>query len=283
MTASTLTRRRFLAGLSVGSVVSLVPAAEQARFPVLSFNIRYANPGDGPNRWENRRDTVAASIAAHASIAGLQEVLSNQLAELQTRLPGWGCLSRTREARDGRGEACPILWKKEEIEKLDGGTFWLSETPEEPGSISWESSLPRICTWGRFRHRASGCQFHFHNVHLDHKSARAREMGAVLIAQRLAKVDGPAIVLGDFNSPPDSPPLRTFTKEAGWQRLDATAADGAGPGTFNGWQENRDAPAIDHILLRGFNAISPVVLRQRTPSGGWASDHFAVKAEITKV
>ena len=28
-----------------------------------------------------------------------------------------------------------------------GGTFWLSETPEEPGSIGWGAACPRVCSW----------------------------------------------------------------------------------------------------------------------------------------
>lgn len=274
-----LTRRSVLAGVSVWSLSRLLPAAGERGFPVLTFNIRYANRGDGPNRWENRRDTVADVIGKNGIVAGLQEVLSGQLDDLMARLPGWDCLSRTREARDGSGEACPIVWHKEALEKLDGGTFWLSESPEKAGSISWESSLPRICTWARFRHRASGLTFHFYNLHLDHKSARAREMGAALVAQRAARPVGPVIVLGDFNAPADSPPLRAFARDAGWTHVAATAGPD-GDGTFNGWREQGEFPRIDHVLTRGLTTANPSVLRPRVPGGGWASDHFPVKVTV---
>jgi len=37
------------------------------------------------------------------------------------------------------------------LELLKEDTFWLSETPEVPGSVSWRSACRRIVTWGIFR------------------------------------------------------------------------------------------------------------------------------------
>lgn len=280
MNTSVLTRRRVLAGATAWSISGLLAEDGTSRLPFLTYNIRYANPGDGPNRWQFRRDTVAEVIGKNSLLAGLQEVLASQLDDLKSRLPEWEFFSRTREVVDGEGEACPIGWHKPSIEKLDGGTFWLSESPEEPGSKSWESSLPRICTWAKLRHRETTNVFHFFNLHLDHRSAPARERATLLIAERAGKVEGPTIVLGDFNAAPDSPPLRAFAKEAGWTRLPATAAGGEGPGTGNGWRENGPFSVIDHIFIRNAKAIQPAVLRPKTPHGGWGSDHFPVKAEL---
>jgi endonuclease/exonuclease/phosphatase family metal-dependent hydrolase len=274
------TRRRVLAAAAAWSLAPLLAADGTKRLPILTFNIRYANPRDGKNRWEFRRDTVADVIGKNSLVAGLQEVLVSQLEDLKERMPEWEFLSRTREAMDGAGEACPIAWHQPRIEKLDGGTFWLSESPEVPGSKSWESSIPRICTWAKLRHRQTSKVFHFFNIHFDHKSPLAREKAGALVAARAGKVEGPAIVLGDFNAPPDSSPLRAFTKEAGWSRLHAMAANGEGPGTGNRWKEEASPHAIDHIFVRGITATNPVVLRPKTPGGGWASDHFPVKAEL---
>lgn len=38
---------------------------------------------------------------------------------------------------DGRDEFQPILWKRDIFNLKDQGCFWLSETPDVPGSISW--------------------------------------------------------------------------------------------------------------------------------------------------
>ena len=43
---------------------------------VMSFNIRYANTGDGPNAWTNRKSLVSSTLLFHkADVAGLQEAL----------------------------------------------------------------------------------------------------------------------------------------------------------------------------------------------------------------
>ncbi len=58
-------------------------------FRVMTFNIRYDNPGDGENGWVHRKDKVASMIRLHqADIAGLQEALKHQI----TSLPS-GCRS----------------------------------------------------------------------------------------------------------------------------------------------------------------------------------------------
>ena len=36
-------------------------------------------------------------------------------------------------------------WMK--VELLEGGTFWLSESPSVPGSMSWGAAVPCIATW----------------------------------------------------------------------------------------------------------------------------------------
>ncbi|KAL3840652.1 hypothetical protein ACJIZ3_025243 [Penstemon smallii] len=48
---------------------------------------------------------------------------------------------------DSSDQHCTIFYDKEKVELLEGGTFWLSESPSVPGSISWGSSDPCISTW----------------------------------------------------------------------------------------------------------------------------------------
>ena len=50
-------------------------------FQVMSYNIRYNNPDDGLDKWENRKETVAETIfQPENDIIGLQEVLYDQYA-----------------------------------------------------------------------------------------------------------------------------------------------------------------------------------------------------------
>lgn len=50
---------------------------------VMTFNIRYNNPADGQNRWQNRIPVVSAYLDSVApDIAGMQEVIHDQVDEV---------------------------------------------------------------------------------------------------------------------------------------------------------------------------------------------------------
>ena len=88
----TLPTRRFL--FSLVTLVGLPLPVNESRgndsINVMSWNIRYDNPRDGKNNWKHRKDWVAEIIARERiDIAGLQEVLHSQLADLKKRLPDW--------------------------------------------------------------------------------------------------------------------------------------------------------------------------------------------------
>lgn len=53
-----------------------------------------------------------------------------------------------------------IFWRTAELELLDKGTFWLSETPDQV-SKGWDASYRRTCTWAGFRHKKSGQTCYF--------------------------------------------------------------------------------------------------------------------------
>jgi len=58
---------------------------------VMSFNIRYNNPVDGENTWENRKELAASMIIFHkAELIGMQEALKDQIEDFETLLPGYG-------------------------------------------------------------------------------------------------------------------------------------------------------------------------------------------------
>ena len=169
--------------------VTLESADQQAQARVLSFNIRYGLADDGDNSWPQRRELVFEAIRAGSyDFIGLQEALPFQIEEIQERLPGYGLLSRTREADPNEGEACAIFYRSSRwrLDPEQHGTFWLSATPEEPGSKSWDSSLPRIATWGAFISRQTDQQIYVYNTHFDHRGSAARLESAKLIRAHIA-------------------------------------------------------------------------------------------------
>jgi endonuclease/exonuclease/phosphatase family metal-dependent hydrolase len=157
---------------------------------VASFNLRYENPAERDWRaWSRRIDRVVRSIRTiDPDVLGIQEALHGQAADLRASLPDYEFHGIGRDDGQRAGEYSAILFRRDRFEWHDGGTFWLSDTPERPGSMSWGNGIPRLTTWVRLIDRASGRPFHIFNTHWDHRSQISREHAAPLIAQRLSLI-----------------------------------------------------------------------------------------------
>lgn len=249
---------------------------------IMSFNIRYGLADDGDNSWRQRRDLVGNVIAAHEpDVLGLQEALRFQLDDLRVALPEYAEVGVGRDDGRFKGEYCPVLYRRDRFSAVDGGTFWLSDTPEVAGSTTWGNRLPRICTWVRLRERsdpargiAGGRVVAVYNLHLDHESEPARRKSVELLARRIitqVHSDEAVIVTGDFNCGEQSAALRflrgeiasavnpdsTAAAAPGWTGLmdtfrphgAADAAPAAFVGTFHGFKGTRDGDRIDYVLV----------------------------------
>ena len=259
----------------------------------VTFNIRYGTARDGENAWVNRREAVLDFISGcKADFIGLQECLAFQTAEIRSAVEDrYAMILRTRKVKDGDGEATPLLYLRDrwELDPKQHGTFWLSEQPETPGSISWSSSLPRIATWGRFLERSTGRVVWVFNTHFDHRSADAREGGARLIATRIGDLvpEGElVIVLGDLNAVPGSAPLRVLQAGAGkkpvklvdaWRERNPSEQLEC---TMNQWGTGLEGRRIDYVLVApGVELLESSIIRKRI-EGRPISDHWPVYARM---
>src|SRR5262245_33794762 len=132
--------------------------AEEAAAPtflVVTYNIRYDNPSDGPDGWVHRREAmVKYLVETKADLIGLQEVLPQQRDYLADKLTDYAHYSVGRD--DGvKGEATPIFYRKVRYDLLDQGTFWLSDTPDMTGSKRWDAGLPRVVSWLKLRDKVA--------------------------------------------------------------------------------------------------------------------------------
>ena len=131
------------------------------RIKAMTFNIRLSRAHDGANAWPHRRELVVEVIRGFAGdFVGLQEAWPEQIAYLAQSLPQYRYIGRSRE-RDGvEGEAIPLFYRHERwsLDPHEQGTFWLSDTPEVPGSTSWGNQIPRVVTWGDSPRRAAAGQ-----------------------------------------------------------------------------------------------------------------------------
>jgi len=249
----------------------------------MSFNIRYGTAADGENAWEYRRDLLAATIVAEdPDILGLQEALEFQLDELGAALPGHVEIGVGRDDGVTAGEYAALLIRRERFYVDSSGTFWLSDTPETPGSMSWGNRITRICTWAILRDRLTGNRLAVFNTHLDHESQPARERGAALILDRIGLLapDLPSLILGDFNSGEDNPAL-TPLREAGFlDTYRVVDPDPAGDGTFGEYRGDSTGAKIDYILARGGWTIEAADILRRRSGTRDPSDHFPVTARV---
>ncbi len=256
---------------------------------VMSFNIRYDNPGDKENAWPNRKEMVAATIRFHKiDIAGLQEALAHQVKDLERLLPEYGWFGVGRDDGKEAGEYAPVFYRKDRFKILHRSTFWLSETPEKPGK-AWDAALPRIATWGKIEDTSTGRIFFFFNTHFDHVGEEARIKSAELLLRKIYETIGeiPVILTGDFNCTEKDPPYKILTSDNGQypSLSDVHSLTKSKPygstQTFNGFQNTiLQDRRIDFI----FTVPSVYVLRCGTISERWdgrfVSDHNAVLAEI---
>jgi endonuclease/exonuclease/phosphatase family metal-dependent hydrolase len=268
-------------------------SSQDAALRVMSFNIRYGLAEDGANHWRNRADLVADVIrTADPDVLGLQEALRFQIDELHEALPGYGEIGVGRD--DGRkaGEYAAILYRRDRLQVLDQGTFWLSDTPDVPGSTSWGNRITRICTWARFSDVTDGTEFMVYNVHFDHESQPSRVRSAELLVARLRAADPkvPSIVLGDFNAGVDNPARLLLAPTSGMQANTETASlvdtysairpRSARDGTFNGFTGERSGERIDAILVSAEWTVRSATIVHADRNGRYPSDHFPVTAAL---
>lgn len=257
------------------------PTAGEAALKVISYNVRYTGEPatDGENHWDYRRHASINMVREERpALIGTQEVLAGQLEFLRENLPEYEAVGVGRDDGISAGEHMAIFYRKEAVEMIDWGTFWLSETPEKP-TMGWDAACHRTCTWARLRDKASGKEFALMNTHLDHIGKVAREQSIRLLMQRMAELvgaDTPVVMTGDFNSTTDQEiysPLKASMQDA---REVATRSDRRS--TFNGW--GRGSGVIDHIFVRGAKVDRFEVLCDKNYGAPYISDHYPVAAEI---
>lgn len=279
----------FLIVLTVSSAMA-EPNDEPGTLNVMTWNIRFNNPRDGENAWPNRKDWVAEIIRREkADVIGLQEVLKGQLDDLTERMPGMEAYGVGRDDGKTKGEYSPLLYRRDRFELLAKSTFWLSKTPDVPGSKDWDAAITRIASWVKLKDKRTARVFYVINTHFDHVGDEARAQSAALLVKKLRQEfdDHPVILTGDFNTLPGTEPYVTLTspsKEPGRSFQDAksvSTTDPAGPdSTWCGFKEVIPGRRIDFIFVTpGVKVRSHRTLTDRR-EGRFPSDHLPVKAEV---
>ncbi len=263
-----------------GILFSCMASAQHVK--VMTYNIRLDTPADGVNAWPNRIDKVGQLIQRYSpDVLGVQEALHHQLTDLLRILPEYSYVGVGRDDGHEKGEYSAILYKHARFGLLANNTFWLSETPEVPGSKHWDAAITRVATWARLYDKESNFEFIILNTHFDHIGKSARARSAALIKSKLPELSHskPIIITGDFNCTIQEDAYSVMVNNEEPVLFDASK--GRHTGTFCGFEVGAmTCVHIDYI----FHSAEWKVWYQRVfdinDGKYYPSDHLPVMAEL---
>ncbi|RZK15250.1 MAG: endonuclease/exonuclease/phosphatase family protein [Pedobacter sp.] len=265
-------------------LTSAIAFAQKNAAPIniITYNIRLNVASDGVNAWPNRKDNVKALIKFHdADILCVQEALPEQFDALLEN-SNFDVVGVGREDGKRKGEFSAVYFDKDRFVKKDGGTFWLSQTPDVP-SKGWDAALNRVCSWVRLYDKLNKKEFLVFNTHYDHIGVQARIESAKLIKQKIQEIAPrlPVVYTGDLNVTPETEAISTI-KSFLIDAKDISQEAPYGPnGTFNGFDFNSDLKnRIDYIFVnKGFKVQKFAVLSD-SKDKRYPSDHLPVFARL---
>jgi endonuclease/exonuclease/phosphatase family metal-dependent hydrolase len=257
---------------------------------VMTFNVLCSFCDDTYDPWEDRVGYISDTIARHdPDLVGLQELFTaEEVQQLLDLNPGYDALYYSDDTSDYADAT--IWWRSDRYELVDSGFYWLSPAPDLPFSVGFsQPQLPRLVAWAQLRELATQAEFLFVDTHFDNNSP-SQELSAPLLLERTEAQAGtlPIVVVGDFNSRPDTTAYAILTGgvEPGGFAL-TNSFDLAAEWSVD---SNEDpVPAydpsirIDHIFVAGGEWTVPwwvVDTWVYGPSLLHTSDHFAMAAQL---
>jgi endonuclease/exonuclease/phosphatase family metal-dependent hydrolase len=266
--------------------IPLQKYAKSNELKIMSFNVRTKTDGDTDiKNWEYRKDACVALIKDQMpTIIGFQEAdYTNQWKYLKDQLTkeydGYG-VNRDTGKESGSGETMGILYNKNVVQKLDGGTFWLSETPDTP-SKGFGANYARNATWGLFKHIPTGITFYYINTHLDHQVAEAQIEEMKLISQHFEdyKDTYPLFLTGDMNIRSDNVALDVIEDYMYNTRDNAPQLFTDYNTTYNGYATNQSS-IIDHIYCSDYLRVEEYHTINEDYGVPFVSDHYPIYAIV---
>lgn len=251
---------------------------------VMSYNIRNSHAKDGDNDWERRREATPEMLSdIKPDVFGIQEAYQEQVEYILGQCPDYKMVGVGRDDGVQKGEQMSVFYDSNRIGLLKWGTYWLSETPDEP-SFGWDAACRRTATWALLEQKSTGRKFYFVNTHLDHKGAVARKEGLALIYNNIQKMNPegyPMVLTGDFNVFPDDECLKDINSLMQSARFKSRDADSKG--SFNGFGEfDMDhLEKIDYIYYSGFKYSRRFKVVTSSYAGKpYISDHYPVYSDL---
>jgi len=252
---------------------------------VMTFNIKNGLPTE-TNTWQDRRQTLTRVVLNTApDVMGTQEGHYYQIKDMGEELEpyDWIGLGRAGGSKD---EFMAIFYKKDRLEPVAFDHFWLSDTPDVVGSVTWGHNNIRMVTWVQFKDKATGSEFIHWNTHFDVNSAEARMKSARLLTRRIKDSDAeiPSVVTGDFNEPSERAVYEAMLEDGllkdAWECAENRVGEGVG--TWHGWKglADNNSKRIDWILVSPRVECSHAEVVTYHENDQYPSDHFPVICDL---
>jgi endonuclease/exonuclease/phosphatase family metal-dependent hydrolase len=259
-------------------------------FKVLTFNV-LCSFCDTANfdPWNDRVGDIADIVARHdPDVFGLQELFTaDEVKQITDKAPGYTAVFFHDPARQYLTDYpdATVFYRPSVFELRESGQYWLSATPDTPWTFGWASGgeVWRLVNWARLLHKPSGRELYFATTHVDNNQPNQDMSAAVILGKTPQTL--PVLLVGDFNSTPDTTAYATLThgvNGAGFAFADAYSLAAVHEVLHNQASEPAYDPTqrIDHVFLGGTWTVSRwrVDLFQYGPQHRYPSDHFAISA-----
>ena len=257
------------------------------KIKVVTFNLRMNTHRDGINYFFNRAPLILKRIREEKpDIIGFQEATQPILEWLKATLTEYTLVGIVR-SKDFKSEANPIAFRKDRFDLFSFQQFWLSPTPEVPGTrYEEQSDCPRVCCAVKLREIGTTEVVRFYNTHLDNVDAEARLLGIrqirVQIKEDYEKSPHPLILTGDMNASPEEISMLEVTAFANPKLVDAA---GRVVRSFHGYHggspyEGSIDRKIDYIFTNVLEDAIECDVWDGVYNGMYLSDHYPIMAEL---
>ena len=210
-------------------------------------------------------------------LLGFQEVTAEQFEDLCSALSDYDCEYQPRDGE--KGEGTPVFYKRDRFELIDKGSYYLNEHPEAPG-LGWDAECLRVASFAALKDKKTGKAFTFFNTHLDHRGQTAQVEGIKLMLSKMESVGGSMMLTGDFNVYEGSVTYEEARSLLNDAKMIAKNVSGGGSFHNYGRIDTADISPIDYIFLSGDIEVENYAVYNKKEESGYASDHYAVYADI---
>mgnify|MGYP003307767427 CR=1 FL=1 len=249
---------------------------------IMSSNMRYyqgtvKGQDTGDHAWEKRRKGYYKMVnTMHPTIMGVQEAEMNQVSDVVSNCPGYAYIGVGRTDGESKGESTSIFYKTEDVSIEEWGTFWLSDTPDVPGTHFPGTDSPRCATWAVVKLKKLDKEYFHVNTHTSYESDPLKKEVKLLVEMvgKLCPEGIPVMMTADWNVEEDDPALaEIFAASFISARKEAKVSDNQY--TFSAWSTS-SKQHLDHIFLKGMGKVQQFTRVPAVWETYAISDHYPV-------